>query len=223
MPEKVLPTTVSALLGSAGPHEVKENEDASDEDESVVTSKFESAKELQGLYGAFAAQQEAAGAEEDRLQPVGDEAAGRLQPLRVGTTFLSMEVAAHMVRLQSPIRMLVVPGTSKKCKVWCCHSNKCAHKADGVRGAPSDDGSRAMSHQSGGCAALFQVHGCEHESDSYMPALQPPHPHSPLTLIQPSPSFRCKKSPYNSSGKALGTAPLSPSKSMVLRIMSGMM
>ena len=186
VPEEALPRTIRTVLGRAeltGKHD-----DVSEDDEPALAAKLQSAKELEGLYGAFAARQAAAGTEEeevDPVQPVGNEAAD--EPLRVGSTFSSMEIAAHKVRLQSSVRMLVVPGTSKKCKIWCCHSNKCAHNAEGDREAPSDDGSRATSHHAGGCAALVQVRGCEHEPGSHMPEPEP------LTLIQPLPPLQVQE------------------------------
>jgi hypothetical protein len=154
VPEEVLPAAVSTLLRSGD--DLQQTEETCEEDESVITSKLEATKELKGLYSAYAAQQEAEDAE-DELREGADEVAG-IQQLCLGTTFPSLQVADHMVRLKSPIKMLIVPGTSTRCKVWCCHSNKRTHNASGTRRAKSDDGSRATSHHSGGCPALFQVH-----------------------------------------------------------------
>ena len=153
IPEELLPAPIASLLR----HKEREHHQASEVADSEVAAKLQTDRDLDGLWEALGVQQRE---ELEEAENTADEGAVSFasQSLEMGATFSSMQAAEHFVRIRSQVAMRVVPGHSKKCKVWCCRSNKAADKADGTRGNPAADGSRAAVLQAGGgCQAVVQV------------------------------------------------------------------
>lgn len=148
VPEEILPAPVSSLFKQKG------EQCGGSKSERDVAAKVQAEKDLDGLWEAWGVQQR----EKDEATVADDDGAESThQDLKLGAIFASMQAAEHFVRIQSRAPLRVVPGMSKKCRVWCCRSNKAADKADGSRANPAADGSRATSLQSCGCNAIVQV------------------------------------------------------------------
>ena len=164
VPDDVLPKPVSSLFRQRD--EPLHGSDATAERD--VAAKLQTDRDLDGLWEAWGVQQREKGEEID------DASSSLPTPpsLQLGATFPSMQAADNFVRIQSKAPMRVVPGTSKKCRVWCCRSNRTADKADGTRADPAARGSRATSLLSGGCDALVQVQTCQLKpTQSHQPQL----------------------------------------------------
>ena len=187
VPLEVLPKSTASMLKEPGQ---AMGEDSDDETNSVPLRHSVADRDIQEMMEVIADQQTSDLRQEEE-ETAGSVASSHTS-LDVGTAFPSKPVADAAVRLHSQVSMRVLPGTSAKCKVWCCRSKREVRTkgGSGTRTNPALDGSRASSFSTSGCQALIQVSACPTPRPQ-TPPQKSSSPRAHSGLLSP---LRCKRS-----------------------------